>query len=565
MLVGATLALALVAPAAAFAEGTEFAGAGTRGLGRGGAMVASSNDPMALHYNPAALALVPGMQLSLQTSVALYSSCLDRSGTYGAYASTLNQDQTLGSSNPEPRIPNYVEGDTAFGDPEDFYDTPMPEVCNSGIPQVLPPLVFTMRVNERFGFGIGLLVPNAVGASAFGEDSTVNGRTYRGTAGGLPAPTRYGLIEQNSLIFYPTIGFGVAVTDWLRLGASFGWGIADIRLENIVRPVRGEDWGDDIYSDLQVSDHFVPRINLSAHATPTRGLDLAFAFLWQDDIHASGTQTFESGYYRAESIDSITIDGVELEVPQSWTASLGVRYGLPRAGATDAGDVEVRDSMWTEVFDVELDLIWAMNRRVDAHTVRYPENPDDADGFYHLGIGGGLAPPIPKIIALEHYWKDQLAVRLGADWNILPGRFAMRLGLSYETSALSTTTVDFADGTSMNRRNDSLLFYPQQRVGVHIGGTVRFGRFDLALAYAHIHQLAEDVSDADASGRQSSAGYFLQENICRQTEGCDPTNPNAVEDVGSGAPSDERGTIVNAGSYSSYFDVFSLGLTYHFR
>lgn len=545
----------------AHAGGFEFPSAGTRSLGRGGATYASANDPMALLYNPAALALVPGMQLSLQTHVGFYSSCFDRAGFYGYY-DTADEDavQDRGGTG----FWNTVD-ETALGDPSDYEDTPLPEVCNSGLPQILPPLTFSAKLTDRLGIGVGVIFPNAVGSTVWGEDVEVGGRTYRGTQNGLPAPTRYALIEEQVLVIYPTIGFGVAVTDYLRFGAAFSWGIADIGFQNIVRPARGEDWGQDIYSDLHVNDFFVPRINLSMHATPVRGLDLGLGFLWQSDIEASGDLTLQSGYYNDTVEDTLNVEGVSLDVPQSWILNLGVRYGHQRAGADN--QAEVRDSMWTEVFDIELAIIWEMSSRIDRFAIGLPENPAAADGFYPL-VAGGTTLPVPKNIGIPHSWQDQLAIRLGGDWNILPGKFALRLGVSYETSALATQTRTVNDGMSdleIRDRMDGIDFYPRDRIGAHIGATVRFGRFDLSMAYAHIHQFTHDVGESDANFRQTAAAYWLLENQCRQTDGCNPNDPRQVEALGANPTQDVDGTIVNAGTYSSFFDVVSLGLTYHFQ
>ena len=79
------LALALasiVAPNLAHAGGFEYSAAGTRALGRGGAFMARADDPLALRYNPAGLAFLPGYQLELGSHLAFYDSCILRSGGY---------------------------------------------------------------------------------------------------------------------------------------------------------------------------------------------------------------------------------------------------------------------------------------------------------------------------------------------------------------------------------------------------------------------------------------------------------------------------------------------------
>jgi hypothetical protein len=78
---------------------------------------------------------------------------------------------------------------------------------------------------------------------------------------------------------------------------------------------------------------------------------------------------------------------------------------------------------------------------------------------------------------------------------------------------------------------------------------MRLGMFDVSLAYAHIHQVNTTASLADAGLKQINADERLAELT---------PDPNDLPNFG-------QGTIINAGRYSSNFDVLSLGLTYHFR
>ena len=93
---GAAIASALLVVAAsgtAHAGGTEFPAAGTRALSRGGAFAARADGPMTLAYNPANLAGISGIQLSLQTNVAFYDACMDRNGTYTQYGEPAHHDE----------------------------------------------------------------------------------------------------------------------------------------------------------------------------------------------------------------------------------------------------------------------------------------------------------------------------------------------------------------------------------------------------------------------------------------------------------------------------------------
>jgi hypothetical protein len=74
-----TLALANLA----LAHGMELLPGGTRSVGRGGAVAARPEDPMALLHNPAGLALLSGQQIMLDVDVSIHSMCVDPYGYYG--------------------------------------------------------------------------------------------------------------------------------------------------------------------------------------------------------------------------------------------------------------------------------------------------------------------------------------------------------------------------------------------------------------------------------------------------------------------------------------------------
>ncbi len=119
----------------------------------------------------------------------------------------------------------------------------------------------------------------------------------------------------------------------------------------------------------------------------------------------------------------------------------------------------------------------------------------------------------------------------------MPGLIAARLGFSYETRGVS-------EGF------EQLDFLPFQRFGLHAGATVRLGNFDISIAYAHLFQSTVTVTEDEAQIRQVSASARIEEIACGDDPDCEPTTP---------------GTIINAGRYTSRYDLVSLGLTYHFQ
>ncbi len=541
----------------AHAGGLEFPAAGTRALGRGGAFLARPDTPMALLYNPANLASTPGIQLSLQSHLTFYSACFDRAGTYEQYDGQPENDHRSDFTWGATGTPGAFGVDIPAGD--------LPEVCNSGPPGPVPELIFTWRVHRKVGIGIGLLAPAAVGHTVWGEDfeHPTNGRTYRGTVNGLPAPTRYGLIEEQLIIAFPTIGFGAQVAPWARIGASFGWGFGIFSFENITRATRGEDFSGDVHTQLDAVDPFIPRVTASAQFTPHDNLDIALSFTWTDTVRADADLVLQSGYYRDEVLDTLDLsrdqlpDGVDpgvLEAPQPWQIGFGIRYAdriRPRLDDPDAESAlsgQVEDSMSNERWDLEFNFIYEANSRVDQFGVTLPVNPATDNGSWSIEADQGLTASLPPDLAIPHNWRDSYSMRLGGDFNIIPGTFSIRAGVSFE-------------GKGVTDGYEQLDFFPLMRLGGGLGATLRFGRFDLSLSYAFIQQFATTVTNEDGAVRQINAAERFGQLACEAEEGCDPDNIEQVDERTDFGQS----TIINIGRYTSRFNVVSLGLTYHFR
>ncbi len=495
-----------------------------------------ADDPVVLLTNPANLANLGGMQLTLQSHVAFYSACVDRSGTVSMYASPAGHDET----DPINRVDGALgEGETVFGTTNESGNLEHPEVCNSGPPGPVPELAFAWRVSDQLGIGLGVLAPAAVGHTIWGDDVQIGDRTYRGVVDGRPSPLRYNLIEAQLLIFFPTVGIGWAPNKMISFGLSFGWGIGLFDFTNIARPVRGEDYGLDVLTELSASDLFIPRLTFSVQVQPHDNLDIMAGFMMQGNVNAEGDVTLTSGYYREEALETLVIPNAQLNARQPWQVNFGIRYAdrkVPRLrnrGTTSQVSGRVEDSMQNERWDIELNVVYEFNSRVDNFDVALPSNPDRPDGNWIIQADTGLPAALPRSLTLPHNWQDQLSIRLGGDLNIIPGTLAIRAGVSYETTGVA----------SGYEQTD---FMPFARVGGHVGATLRLGRFDISLAYAYLHQFNRTVTDEDAQIPQVNAESTLAEE-----EGIEPM---------FGDP-----TIINAGTYTSRFHVLSLGLNYHFQ
>ena len=524
-----------MAPSSASAGGFDYAAPGTRALGRGGAFYARADDPMALLYNPANLGSLSGNQLMLNVHLGWFDACFDPAGQY----------------EPNSFYPTIFDADPDDSATWGEWVRDYPEVCNGGPPGPSPDLAFTTRLTRDIGIGFGLVAPAAVGHNIYTDEVDPGTITQGGQL--LPAPGRYLLLEEQLLIFYPTVGIGWRVAEWLQVGGAFQWGIGFFEFTNQTRALPGQNPDGDILSELTASDLFIPAGVLSVHAIPHDNLDIVLSARLHADIGASGDTRLTWGPYSpaATSVDGTPIRTVtevpntELRAQQPFTFALGIRYAdrfAPRPRDTSAVERlsgRVEDSMSNERWDVELDVVYERNKRVRNFLI---DLPDDAELVLQNTPAGSATTvlPLPDEIRIPHRWRDQLSIRLGGDWNVIPGMAALRLGASFETdgSSPSYTGIDFIPG---------------QRFGIHGGLTVRLGRLDISLAYAHIFQADITIEECPPAA--------MGETEPQRTARCEANDQAAYRQISAEMP--EAADIVNAGVYTANYDIVSLGVTWH--
>jgi len=173
-----------------------------------------------------------------------------------------------------------------------------------------------------------------------------------------------------------------------------------------------------------------------------------------------------------------------------------------------------------------------------------------------------------RITEAVYEGKDQLSLRLGGDYNLFPGRLALRAGVSYEN-----------DGQDIEYLN--VLYYMLGRVGLHAGVTLRVAeKTDISLGFAHFIQKNVHLQVNPES--QYPLPDKTRSNHFQPGEGVDapPSDPNPMEP--DPVPGDFDGTArgdvpngdavrvmpgphyINAGKYFYNLDVVSLTFTQHF-
>ena len=505
--------LSLVRERAA-AGGAEFPSGGGRGIGRGSANFARADDPMVMLRNPALLADLWSDMAMAGANVLLAGSCFQATGDFGYQAGMLD----VADFGDGPVFVNPTRGSTDLNGQElpRIQDEPLPEVCYQGPVPVLPHVGLTMKLMPDLGVGIGFFPPDNAALSQWGDrDGTVdtpNGRR--------PSPTRWFRSHLNTSYFSALGAVGYRMTDWLRVGLGFQWAALAYSTTTWSRSTVTLSLNDDNRTKVFGRDLFVPGVIASAQITPFDALDIAIGFKWSDRVESRAKLDVTTGVFgtgevfeyrnaagemqRIGSAIPNTTDNIigRVSAPPIWVpqASLGIRFAdrlSPRVtrdkwnSAHAAAGRSVQDSMTTERWDIEADAIVYFNSATDYRKFSTPAafvalnrvNGEGVSAASQVRVGACPAGKMQgEVCTAEYevpanlYGKNQLSLRLGGDYNLFPGVFSVRAGVSYETDGQDPRNVDITN-------------YMLGRTGIHVGATLRIAdKTDISVGFAHFIQ-----------------------------------------------------------------------------
>lgn len=457
----------------------EYPDNGVAQFSRGGAWLATATDPLAAFYNPAALATQP-TSLGIGFNLPMQKICFQRKGPGGA------------DSYADPSL-EQTEAD------------PYEEVCNaqSSFPRLIPNLAFNWRVTESLAIGLAVNPPASYGTLEWPLFGQTKSRIPVESTREVPASQRYLSTKVEGTILMPTLSFGYALTDSLRIGAGFISGIAILDLNAVSMSTVAEsrpydEFNNDNLTELHVKDLFIPGFVVSSHYSATDNLEVAGWFKWLDRIKAKGDADITAVLNRngaparicsqaeideaantgmdlscsvtTRSEDEVGKDKVHVNITVPMEARLGLRYHQPAPPASKLelehfrkDDVSVRDPLRDDEYDLELNLTWANNSAADAIEVRFTEQ------FQPVGVPGLT----PANADRPTGWKDTFGARLGGQYNVLRNRLGLRAGTWVETSAVDD---EYLNVTGV----------PALRGGFGGGFVARFGRIDIEAGYQHI-------------------------------------------------------------------------------
>lgn len=565
----------------ASAGGIEYTGAGAQAMGRGGAVTAKANDPMVLLYNPAGLAELRGSQIQINANLALMNACYEPYGYYGWGAYGGGKPAQLTDPNTGEVLMLNLGNPSMIGANEQaYYNGQMDTVCLDQGWTPIPQAGFTARLTEALGIGFGLLFPNAPPQGRWGGD---NG-TISTPNGPRPAASRYMLMNSGTLALYPTFGVGLRVTKWLRIGATFQWGIFNVDTTNMAVVSAGTTPSSDIISRVRATDWFVPAVTGSVHLVPFDAVDIVGAFRYHGDLDAPGTIDLTTGVFDPNSQAITTtnvITGVRQQFP--WQLRAGIRFAsrlAPRPSGTGNKEPEglegerIHDALEDERWDIEFDLEYQMNSRLTEQRVEYIPNQSiqakGLDGTIRASMFPDATQPYTSI---PKGFKDQISARVGGTYNLFPGLFAISLGAHYETRGVDPAYMQ-------------LDYWPVSRLGLHAGVMLRVSRtIDLIASFSHIFQ--ETLVVAAPDHKTGEAIYEEEYKVTGKVSNVDkrsgtppsrgmpapvmeeikPTSPDGSARLTQNLTKTAAGeppVIINSGTYRSGMNVLAVGMNVHF-
>lgn len=428
------LVLALgLAPQVASAGGLVIPDLGGAALAQGGAFAARPDDLSAIYYNPAGLALVPGLRLELG-------------------GRRVNLDTS------------FTRAETDFH----TFDT----VRNGGGASLAPLVGVTYRLEPAGVFPIAIAAglfpyPGYTGArypdpaKLRADDPDIGSDELASKTG-----QRYSAISADVVIVAPTIGLAAQPTRWLALGAMLQLSYAKMAQKQAIHANPGgaltSESGEDPRYDaiFGIEGETAPTVSglLGATFVLPADLSLGLALQLPTYFQVKGKLSAELSDFLTDAGAALVGDAMTLELTMPSVARAGLRWVRP------AGEVEL-GATWEA---------WSMQSSIWLR-------PHD------VGIKQGDKVTPLEDIEIRNGYVDSGSVRLGGVFR--PGVFVdalrilvLRAGALYETSAVPSS-------------QQSLATPHWDRLVLTGGFGVEVERFTFSLSYAHSFQAPRTVTD----------------------------------------------------------------------
>jgi len=423
------LALALLSMLAPLAQasGYYFTDAGTRGMSRGGAFIASANDLSAQYYNPAALINLKRDQFYVNHSLVSQQIAFKRQDY------VENDDGYVGNEQ-APAI--GYDGEPLPGG--------YPAATNVAAPMNIPQLAVGSSLGlENAYFAFGLHPPFA--PQVVYEDGVRDGVEPTG-------PQRYNLVDSLVIQFYAGPSAAYRVLPWLTLGASLNmtyvsatYGInlmicQDDLTDDLTNRCPADAAGsqNDIGVGLEMADPFRFTWNAGLLAEPNDWMKIGFSVLPPLKVNGSGDiqARFAEDHWMAagdgegnfDVLGSMTAadSDVTVQLTMPWVFRSGLAVQPTDRSVVELSGVYQRWSMTEEIRVTDLNLTIPLTEFLG----------DDLDDVV-----------LTDDVVIPADYEDAWSIRLGGEAEVIEP-LSLRAGTFYETSAIpvQTQAVSLVDG-----------------------------------------------------------------------------------------------------------------------
>ncbi|MHB8873993.1 MAG: OmpP1/FadL family transporter [Myxococcaceae bacterium] len=384
----------LVASSPALGSGFYFGENGTKALSQGGAFAGQADDLTAIQHNPAGLAQQEGYGFLLDVQLLRHDVSFLRKDPGGVTFSGTNQIQNAPGAF---LLPNLGVG---YG---------------------------TQLWNRRFTFAFGVYGPPSVGKYGYPAPNYADKDPTTGRYVNNPrkwAPQRYGLIENDVIILYPSLSAGYEVHPMVSFGASVQYVYSSMMFEQAVysglfEPKLQRDEEPTFDSIVRVTLQGKPTVTgiLGVMVKPAKGLSIGASFRPAVPVKASGKFNIALGDTATALNTVVTGDQADFALTLPMEAKLGVRYEVTGAIGVNADFVY---QGWDSLQEFLL-------------------TPKDIN----ITIGSG-EPTAVAPFHIEKHWRATMSGRLGGSFQA--NDFTARLGVLLEQGASPEeyTNIDFA-------------------------------------------------------------------------------------------------------------------------
>lgn len=323
---------------------------------------------------------------------------------------------------------------------------------------------------QRLTFAAGFYAPAATGSAYPAEIEDSSGKK-------VSSPQRYDMVETGGLMMFPSVGVAFRPVEWLDIGLTFQWVITQVQAKTYgtasAACESAEDPGCDIVMDVEGQDLFAPTGSAGVLLRPTRNLELGglLRLPSKSELKGKADVTVGASLKRMESYlkyPFIDPESPELTLTNVYPLMmrLGARY-IFRSGDEERGDIEANFTF---------------------------ENWAAASERVVTIEGKSMNKPMDPVV-MDSRLKNTFGVRLG-------GSYRLRLARSLELVLRGGT---FFETESTDVSDTSLQVLGARRIGLTGGMGLRWGRFALDAAYAHLFVPSRVVNQSSVTAQDFTA------------------------------------------------------------